>query len=94
MIAFSCIFLQKVVNGFGESVVAANTALGRIEQLVQQPYNSLGAAITTYTGQNIGAGKMDRVKQGDRAAFWSVGNLFHDRLYMGAEGDCQHGALP
>ncbi len=72
LIAFSCIFLQKVVNGFGESVVAANTALGRIEQLVQQPYNSLGAAITTYTGQNIGAGKIDRVKQGYRAAFWSV----------------------
>lgn len=54
------------------SVVAANTALGRIEQLVQQPYNSLGAAITTYTGQNIGAGKIDRVKQGYKAAFWSV----------------------
>ena len=72
LIAFSCIFLQKVVNGFGESVVAANTALGRIEQLVQQPYNSLGAAITTYTGQHIGAGKIDRVKQGYRAAFWSV----------------------
>lgn len=64
LIAFSCIFLQRVVNGFGESVVAANTALGRIEQLVQQPYSSLGAAITTYTGQNIGAGKIDRVKQG------------------------------
>lgn len=64
LIAFSCIFLQRVVNSFGESVVAANTALGRIEQLVQQPYSSLGAAITTYTGQNIGAGKIDRVKQG------------------------------
>ncbi len=72
LIAFSCIFLQKVVNGFGENVVAANTALGRIEQLVQQPYNSLGAAITTYTGQNIGAGKIDRVKQGYRAAVRSV----------------------
>ncbi|MDE6622506.1 MAG: MATE family efflux transporter [Lachnospiraceae bacterium] len=72
LIAFSCIFLQKVVNGFGESVVAANTALGRIEQLVQQPYNSLGAALTTYTGQNIGAGKIDRVKQGYKAGLQSV----------------------
>lgn len=72
LIAFSCIFLQKVVNGFGESVVAANTALGRIEQLVQQPYNSLGTALTTYTGQNIGAGKIDRVKQGYKTGFWSV----------------------
>ena len=72
LIAFSCIFLQKVVNGFGENVVAANTALGRIEQLVQQPYNSLGAALTSYTGQNIGAGKIDRVKQGYKAGFRSV----------------------
>ncbi|MDE7321523.1 MAG: MATE family efflux transporter [Lachnospiraceae bacterium] len=72
LIAFSCIFLQRIVNGFGESVVAANTALGRIEQLVQQPYNSLGTALTTYTGQNIGAGKIERVKQGYKAGFKSV----------------------
>lgn len=72
MIAISCIFLQRVVNGFGENVVAANTALGRIEQLVQQPYGSLGAAITTYTGQNIGAGKVDRVKKGYRVGFLCV----------------------
>lgn len=72
LIAISCIFLQKVVNGFGENVVAANTALGRIEQIVQQPYGSLGAAITTYTGQNVGAGKIDRVKQGYRVGVVSV----------------------
>lgn len=72
LIAISCIVLQKVVNGFGESVVAANTALGRIEQLVQQPYNSLGTALTTYTGQNIGAGKIDRVKKGYHVGFMSV----------------------
>jgi putative MATE family efflux protein len=72
LIAFSCIFLQKVVNGFGESVVAANTALSRIEQLVQQPYSSLGTAITTYTGQNIGAGKIDRVKRGFKVGIWSA----------------------
>lgn len=72
LISISCIFLQRVVNSFGESMVAANTALGRIEQLVQQPYGSLGAAITTYTGQNIGAGKIDRVKKGYRVGFISV----------------------
>lgn len=72
LIAFSCIFLQRVVNGFGESVVAANTALSRIEQLVQQPYSSLGAALTSYTGQNIGAGKLDRVKKGYRVGFLCV----------------------
>lgn len=64
MIALSCVFLQSVVNGFGEDVVAAFTATGRVEQLVQQPFGSLGAAISTFTGQNIGAGKLDRVKEG------------------------------
>lgn len=72
LISISCIFLQKVVNGFGESVVAANTALGRIEQIVQQPFGSLGAALTTYTGQNIGAGNTERVKQGYKVGFISV----------------------
>ncbi len=64
LIAVSCIILQAVVNGFGETVVAAYTATSRIEQLVQQPFNSVGAAISTFTGQNIGANQMDRVKKG------------------------------
>lgn len=66
LIAISCVALQSVVNTFGSVVVAAFTATSRIEQLVQQPYNSLGMALSTFTGQNIGAGKLDRVKQGLR----------------------------
>ena len=66
LIAISCVALQSVVNTFGSVVVAAFTATSRIEQLVQQPYNSLGMAVSTYTGQNIGAGKIDRVKKGFR----------------------------
>lgn len=66
LIAFSCVALQSVVNSFGSVVVAAFTATSRIEQLVQQPYNSLGMAVSTFTGQNIGAGKMERVRQGYR----------------------------
>ena len=64
LIAISCVVLQSVVNTFGSAVVAAFTATSRIEQLVQQPFNSLGMAVSTYTGQNIGAGKEDRVKKG------------------------------
>lgn len=68
MIAISCMALQGVVNTFGETVMAAYTIIGRVEQVVQQPYGSLGAAITTYTGQNVGAGETERVKQGLRQA--------------------------
>lgn len=41
LIALSCIALQAVINRFGENVIAAFAATSRIEQLVQQPYNSL-----------------------------------------------------
>lgn len=66
MISVSCMVLQGVVNTFGETVMAAYTIIGRVEQLVQQPYGSLGTALTTYTGQNIGAAQTDRVKTGFR----------------------------
>lgn len=66
LIAFSCIVLQGVVNTFGETIVTVYTTSNRIEQLVQQPYNSLGAAVSTFTGQNMGADKIDRVKRGYR----------------------------
>ena len=64
MIAVSCIALQRYVNGFGSTVVAAFTATGRIEQIIQQPYNSLGMAISTHAGQNLGAGNHKRIKEG------------------------------
>ncbi len=64
LIAFSCVALQRVVNSFGSNVMAAYTATGRIEQLVQQPFGSLGTAVSTFAGQNAGAQKLDRVKSG------------------------------
>jgi len=64
LIAISCIILQRVVNGFGSMVVAAYTATSRIEQLIQQPFNSLGMSVSTFTGQNLGAGEEERVKKG------------------------------
>lgn len=72
MIAVSCMALQSVVNGFGETVMAAYTVSMRIEQLVQQPYSSLSSAVTTFSGQNIGAGDVERVKKGFRQATFMV----------------------
>ncbi len=69
LIAISCVALQSVVNTFGSVVVAAFTATSRVEQLVQQPYNSVGMALSTFTGQNMGAGKLDRVKKAFSRAF-------------------------
>lgn len=64
LIAVSCIVLQSVVNRFGATVVAAFTITGRVEQIVQQGFGSLQMAMSTYAGQNVGAGKIDRVKKG------------------------------
>lgn len=68
LIAVSCIALQSVVNSFGATIVAAFTVANRFEQLIQQPFNSLGAAVATYTGQNMGANNKERIKKG----FWSA----------------------
>lgn len=68
MIAISCMVLQGVVNSFGDTVMAAFTITSRVEQIIQQPFSSLGTALTTYAGQNIGAGKPERVKKGFRQA--------------------------
>lgn len=64
LIAISCMALQRVVNAFGAVAVAAFTATSRIEQLVHQPYQTLSASLSTFSGQNYGANKNDRVIKG------------------------------
>lgn len=68
LIAFSLIVLQAIVNSYGAVFTTAFTVISRIETLIQQPFMSLGAAVSTYTGQNIGAGKTDRVVKGFNSA--------------------------
>lgn len=64
MISVSMVFLQRVANGFGDTVIAAYTATMRVEQLIQQPFSSLNAALSTFAGQNMGAGFIDRTIKG------------------------------
>lgn len=64
LIAVSCLALQRFVNGFGSMTVAVFTAVGRIEQIVQQPYGSLSMALSTHAGQNLGARNYKRIKEG------------------------------
>ncbi len=68
LISFSLIALQIVINNYNEVVIAANTVVSRIEQLVLQPGMSVGAALSAFAGQNIGAGRIDRAKAGLKAA--------------------------
>ena len=66
LIAVSTSALQRFVNGFGTAAMAAFTATNRVEQLIQQPFGSLSAGLSTYSAQNYGAGKYTRLKEGFR----------------------------
>lgn len=64
--AVGSVILQSAVNGLGSAVVAAQTAGGKAGQLLQVPLESMGTAMTTYTGQNLGARDLGRVDRGVR----------------------------
>lgn len=72
MLSVSGVVLQSVVNSFGTITMAAYTAYGRVEQLVTQPFGALGVAISTFAGQNVGAGNYKRVKKGCRNSVYLV----------------------
>lgn len=78
LIAVSTMALQRVVNTFGTTVMAAFTATSRVEQLLHQPYGTLSAALATYAGQNLGAKNLDRIKLGVKKGMlmMSVFSLF------------------
>ncbi len=62
--SMSLIVVQSLTNTFGELYIAANVIVMRVDGFVMLPAFSFGSAMTTYAGQNIGAGKMDRVREG------------------------------
>lgn len=64
--SMAMIVVQSLTNSFGEMVIAANVIIMRVDGFAMMPNFSFGTAMTTYTGQNIGAGKLDRVHQGSR----------------------------
>lgn len=64
MIAISMIVIQGVVNSFGTVVMAAYTITCKVDIIASQLYNAISSALVSYSGQNIGANKPERVKQG------------------------------
>ncbi len=62
--SMAMIIVQSLTNSFGEMFIAANVIIMRVDGFAMLPNFSFGTAMTTYTGQNIGAKKMDRVTKG------------------------------
>ena len=58
------IIVQSLTNCFGEQFIAANVVTMRVDGFAMMPNFSFGTALTTYAGQNVGAGLYDRVTKG------------------------------
>ncbi len=74
-ISMGNIVIQSVINGFGPSVIAGYSAAIKLNNLVVTSFTTLGNGISNYTAQNIGAGKMARVRQGFSAGLRLVWSL-------------------
>ena len=66
VISIGAMMLQTVINGFGIVFMPGASAAGRLTGITEVAGSALGTGMATYMGQNIGAGRLDRVKRGIR----------------------------
>ena len=66
--AIGGIILQTAVNGLGSLAVASITAAGKVGMFLTCAFDAIGATMATYAGQNVGAGKLERVTQGIKSS--------------------------
>lgn len=62
--AIGSVILQTAVNGLGSAAVAAVTAANKVGIFFCCPFDAMGSTMSTYSGQNLGAGKLDRIIRG------------------------------
>lgn len=88
-ISVSMIYLQRTANTFGVTITATYTATMRVEQLIHQPFLSLSTALSTFTGQNLGAGLLDRCIRGYRRSMLAMAGFaaFMLGVFMLFSGD-------
>ena len=77
LVGIGTILLQSAINTLGTTVIVAHTAARKVFELVSLPNSVLGSAMATYCGQNYGARRFDRIRQGIRASLiiatvWAV----------------------
>lgn len=69
IVSIGMLLVQSVVNGFGSAALAGYSAATRIESICVVPMIATGNAVATFTAQNIGAGRLDRVHRGYRVSY-------------------------
>ena len=72
MYNFSNLFIQSCINAFGTDTMAAWTAFGKLDAFYWMVSAAFGVALTTFAGQNFGAQKYDRVRQGVRVSLGMI----------------------
>lgn len=70
IISIGGMVVQSVINGFGVTFVAGFTATNKLYGLLELAATSYGSSVSAFTGQNLGAKKYDRIRQGIRSAVW------------------------
>ena len=68
MYSSSNLFIQASINSFGTDAVAAWTAYGKMDVIFWMTITAMSQSVTTFAGQNYGAGKYDRLKKGVRVS--------------------------
>ena len=75
VMSFGNIFMQRLVNSFGQTTMAAFTVGQRIESYLFVTIFGFGIGMSTFSGQNMGAGKIDRIKKGWRSTVFMSGGI-------------------
>ena len=80
LVFFGTLSLQCAINTFGQDIIVAHTAARKITEFFMLPFSVMGVTMATYCGQNMGAGKKDRIRTGIRQALiltwiWSLGMI-------------------
>ena len=64
--SMAMIVVQSLTNSFGTTIIAVSTVVMRVDGFAMMPNFTFGTAMTTFTGQNIGAKRLDRVEKGTK----------------------------
>lgn len=66
LVGIGTMALQTSINTFGTDIIVAHTAARKISSIYMLPFSVMGTTLATYCGQNLGAGKYSRIRQGIR----------------------------
>ena len=70
---FISMILTRMVSGYGAAAIATQRVGGQIESVSWNTADGFASALNSFTAQNYGAGKMNRVRKGYRASLWTIG---------------------